>query len=94
VTWADSWPATPPDVVVQDGLGSTLMEGREAMRREYAPFFAEHPQLRGEILTRITAGDYVIDEEHIHGWQPEPVHAVAIYHVADGLIDHVRLIDG
>jgi len=36
----------------------------------------------------------VIDEEFIHGWQPEPVRAVAIYHVADGLIDHVRLIDG
>jgi hypothetical protein len=29
----------------------------------------------------------VIDEEIIHGWQPEPVRAVAIYHVAGGLID-------
>jgi len=35
----------------------------------------------------------VIDEELIHRWQAEPVRAVAISHVANGLIDHVRLID-
>jgi hypothetical protein len=33
-------------------------------------------------------------EERIHGWQADPVRAVAIYHVAHGLIDNVRLIDG
>lgn len=83
-----------PDVVVHDGAGNTLMQGHESMRAEYEPFFAEHPELRGEIVHRITAGDYVIDEELIHGWQPEPVRAVAIYHVANGRIDHVRLIEG
>jgi hypothetical protein len=30
----------------------------------------------------------------IHGWQPDPVRAVVIYHIDDGLIDHVRLIEG
>jgi hypothetical protein len=83
-----------PDVVVEDGAGNTLMQGHDSMRAEYAPFFAAQPELRGEIVHRITAGDYVIDEELIHGWQPEPVRAVAIYHIADGLIDHVRLIEG
>ena len=82
------------DVVVQDGAGTTLMQGREAMRAEYEAFFAGYPDLRGEIVQRINAGDYVIDEERIHGWQRDPVHAVAIYHISDGLIDHVRLIDG
>jgi hypothetical protein len=82
------------DVVVEDGAGTQLMQGRERMRSEYPPFFAEYPDLRGEIVHRITAGDYVIDEELIHGWQAEPVRAVAIYHVTNGLIDHVRLIDG
>jgi hypothetical protein len=80
------------NVVVEDGAGATLMQGRDAMRAEYAPFFAGHPELRGEIVHRLTVGDYVIDEERIHGWQSEPVRAVAIYHVADGLIDHVRLL--
>lgn len=83
-----------PDVVVRDGAGSTLMQGRDSMRAEYEPFFAQCPGLRAEILNRIAAGDYVIDEERIHGWQPDPVRAVAIYHIADGLIDQVRLIDG
>ena len=83
-----------PKVVVQDGAGNTLMEGHESMRAEYAPFFAECPDLRAELLHRIEAGDYVIDEERIHGWHPDPIRAVAIYHVADGLIDHVRLIEG
>src|SRR3954447_18916118 len=69
------------DVVVQDGAGTTLMQGREAMRAEYEPFFAEYPDLRGEIVHRINAGDYVIDDERIHGWQTGPVRAVAIYHV-------------
>jgi len=69
------------------------MQGHESMRAEYAPFFAEFPGLRAEILHRIETADYVIDEERIHGWQTEPVRAVAIYHVADGLIDHVRLLD-
>ena len=83
-----------PDVLVQDGAGTTLMQGLDAMRTEYAPFFAENSELRGEIVHRINAGEYVIDEELIHGWLPEPVRAVAIYHIADGLIDHVRLIEG
>jgi hypothetical protein len=83
-----------PDVVVQDGAGTTLMQGRDSMRAEYEPFFADSPNLRAEILNRISAGDYVIDEERIHGWQADPVRAVAIYHVTDGLIDQVRLIDG
>lgn len=82
------------EVVVQDGAGNTLMEGHGSMRAEYTPFFGGCPDLRAELLHRIEAGDYVIDEERIHGWQPDPVRAVAIYHVADGLIDHVRLIEG
>ena len=83
-----------PDVLVVDGAGNTLMQGREAMWGQYGPFFAENPELRGEIVHRIIARDYVIDEELIHGWQAEPVRAVAIYHITDGLIDHVRRIEG
>ena len=82
------------DVVVEDGTGTILMRGREALRAEYGPFFAGSPGLRGEIVQRIEIGEYVIDEERIHGWQPEPVRAVVIYHVKDGLIDPVRFLDG
>jgi hypothetical protein len=56
-----------------------MMQGHESMRAEYAPFFAEFPGLRAEILHRIEAAHYVIDEERIHGWQTEPVRADLIH---------------
>src|SRR5262245_5329075 len=80
------------DVVVEDARGEVLIRGRDSLRDEYAPFFRDNPSLRGGIRHRTVVGDYVIDEEEITGWQEEPVQAVAIYHVAGGLIDHVRLI--
>ena len=78
-----------PHVVIENGVGTTLMHGHEGMRAEYGPFFADHPELRGELVHRINAGEYVIDEKQTHGWLTDPVRAVAIYHIADGLIDHV-----
>jgi hypothetical protein len=50
--------------------------------------------LRAEITTRIRIGDYVIDEERITGRRgsSDDLRAVAIYHVANNLIDRVRLI--
>jgi hypothetical protein len=79
------------DAVVEDAGGSVLMAGRDDLRREYEPFFRNHPALRARILTRIAIGDYVVDEEEITGWQALPVRAVAIYHVAGDVIDQVRL---
>jgi uncharacterized protein (TIGR02246 family) len=83
-----------PDVVVEDGAGHTLMRGREQMRLEYTAFFAGYPDLRGEVVQHTAIGDYVIDEEVIRGGESEPVRAVVIYHVAEGLIDHVRMYEG
>lgn len=80
------------DVIVEDARGDVLMRGRDGLREEYAPFFRDNPSLHGEIRHRSVVGDYVVDEEEITGWQEEPVLAVAIYHVAGSLIDHVRLI--
>jgi hypothetical protein len=82
-----------PDAVITDGKGAVLMQGGAAIRAEYGPFFEAYPELRAAITSRIAIGDYVIDEELIHGWQPEPVRAVAVYHVADGLIDRVTLLE-
>jgi hypothetical protein len=80
------------NVVVEDARGAVLMSSREGLRDEYAPFFRDNPSLHGEIRHRAVVGDYVVDDEEITGWQAGPVQAVAIYHVADGVIDHVRLI--
>ena len=80
-------------VLVEDGAGTPLMRGRDALRAEYGPFFEAAPDLRVEILHRIRIGAYVIDEERITGWEPQPVRAVVVYHVADGLIDRVRFYE-
>ena len=80
------------DVTVEDARGGVLMRGHEGLREEYGPFFRDNPKLHAEVRHRVVVGDYVVDEEEITGWQAEPVRAVAIYDVADGVIDHVRLI--
>jgi hypothetical protein len=83
-----------PDTVIEDAAGKVVMRGHDAMRTAYAEFFAASPNLHAEIATRIRIGDYVIDEERITGGRDpaDEGRAVAIYHLAAGLIDHVRLI--
>jgi hypothetical protein len=82
------------DVVVEDAIGSVVMRGHDAMRTAYIDLFRESPNLHAEITTRIRVGDYVIDEERITGRRgsAEEIRVIAIYHVATGVIDRVRLI--
>ena len=80
------------DVVIEDGERDVLADGRDALRAQYAPFFAQFPDLHAEIVTRIRLGAFVIDEERVTGGGPEPLHAVAIYHVAGDLIDRVQFL--
>lgn len=80
------------DVVIEDGAGKPLMQGREAMRKAYGPMFAAYPELHCRLASRIRVGDYVIDEERITGRKPEGEHAVAIYRVAGEQIVHVRFL--
>ena len=83
-----------PHVVIDDGAGTRLMTGHEEVRAAYADSFERLPEVRAEVVHRIETGDYVVDEERVHGAEPTPIHAVVIYHVSGGLIDHVRLIRG
>ena len=70
------------------------MRGHRAMRVAYGELFHTSPELRAEITTRIRVGDYVIDEERVTGRRgsTQETRVVVIYHVANNLIDHVRLI--
>ncbi len=80
------------DVVIEDGGGHVLMEGREGMRSQYGPFFVENPALRGEIVDRMQIGAYVVDEELIHGAGEDLIRAIAIYRIAGDAIAHVRFL--
>lgn len=79
-------------IVIEDGAGKVISQGQAVMRENYARMFAAYPENRCEILHRIAVGDYVIDHERITGRGPEPLYAIAIYRVADGLIQHVRFL--
>jgi hypothetical protein len=78
--------------VVEDGHSNVLMRGREAIRAEYDPFFRDFPSLRGEVIQRISVGEWTVDEEVITGWEPHPVNALVAYHVSAGRIDRVLLL--
>ena len=71
------------------------MRGRGEIETQYGPFFESSPHLHAEIVTRIRVGEYVVDEERVTGVagvESGEVRAVAIYHVAGGLIDRLRIL--
>ena len=85
-----------PDAVTEDGTGQVMMQGHDMMRQIYGALFAQSPDLRAEVVTRIRVGNYVIDEEHITGLvmegYPSEVHAVVISRLNGQLIEHVRTL--
>lgn len=84
------------DVRIRQFDGSIVADGTDGLRSFYEPLFRDSPQLKARILHRITADDYVIDEEETTGVNvpgyPDTMHAVVIYQVKDGLIDNVVLL--
>jgi uncharacterized protein (TIGR02246 family) len=84
------------NAVVKDGDGNVLMSGIESIREMYGQLFRNSPQLAAEIPSRMTVGDFVIDEEEIDGFNlpgyPVQIHAVAVYRGTDGVIREVTLL--
>lgn len=80
--------------VVEDADGNALMIGREQLRVQYEQLFSGFPDLRAEVVTRISVGAFVVDEERLtDGPFGDRADAVAIYRVdGDGLIGHVRFL--
>ena len=79
-------------VLIEDGAGTVISRGKAAMRDNYARMFAAYPDNHCEVLHRIEIGCYIVDHERITGRGPDPVFVVAVYRVADGLIQHVRFL--
>lgn len=81
------------DATVVDGAGRVLCDGVADLRPVYGPLFEDNPHQMAVITQRITAGDYVIDDETVIGRKDgKRRRAVAIYRVRDGLIAHVTLV--
>jgi putative hydrolase of HD superfamily len=76
--------------------GSVMMTGREAIASVYGQLFAQSPDLHVEIGSRLGAGDWIVDEEDVSGvtfeGMPPTMHALIVYHVADGRIDRAQML--
>ena len=83
-----------PDALIEDATGTVVMHGHDAMRAAYSELFRASPDLHADIATRICIGEYAVHEELVTGHRglAEELRVVAVYHVANGLIDRVRII--
>ncbi len=76
--------------------GSPMFATKAVMREQYGRLFGDSPGLRVTIASRMTAGDFVIDEEHIAGVQftgmPESMSALSVYQVTGGKIARLMLL--
>lgn len=63
--------------------------GKPAFTEYYATQRFNLPKLRAEIVNRIVLGNKIIDHERIFGVREHPFEVVAVYEVADELIQTV-----
>jgi hypothetical protein len=79
------------DVTAIDGDGQTLFVGHEAMRTAYERLFADNPDLHAHVPTRLSSGDWVVDQEQVQVADGQMETLVA-YQVVDGLIRRVVML--
>jgi hypothetical protein len=81
------------DLKIVDGDGKPRCEGLAQLREVYGAMFKANPNQMCVVLKRITAGEYVIDDEEIIGRaDKQRRHAVLVYRVRGDKIAHVMLI--
>jgi putative hydrolase of HD superfamily len=86
--------ADDASVVMFDG--TVMFESKDVMREQYGKLFAGSPDLAVTIGGRVTAGMFVVDEEHLSGFifgdQPVERIAVAVYRVVEGKIARLMIL--
>ena len=86
--------ADDASVVLFDG--TPMFADKQAMREQYGQLFAGSPDLHLTVASRMTAGDFVVDEEHVSGMHfgdmPTEMTALSVYRVTHGKITRVTLL--
>ncbi len=86
--------AEDASVVLFDG--APMFADKQAMREQYGRLFADSPDLHLTIANRMTAGEFVVDEEHVSGMNfgdmPAEMTALSVYRVTDGKIARLMLL--
>jgi hypothetical protein len=78
-------------VVITDAGGRPMMAGHEAMEEQYGALFDGSPDLRAEILGRVSAGDWTVDHERVER-AGETRELLVAYQVIGGLITRVVML--
>lgn len=80
------------DVELYNFPDQLLGKGKDAMRKNYGPYFETTPDLHCELLGRIVRGNVVIDQERVRS-NNEIFEAIAIYHIENNKIKKVFFIN-
>jgi uncharacterized protein (TIGR02246 family) len=80
------------DCVIGDLNGAITQEGAGQIRERYEAMFAQYPENKAHIVSRMAAGNVVIDHERIQRSPELRLEAIAIYTVRDGLISRVDFV--
>lgn len=81
------------DVKIADLNGAVSLEGLTAYRARYAKVFADFPENKAVLVSRIAIGHVVIDHERVsRSSASEPFEVAAIYTIADGKIQRVDFV--
>lgn len=82
------------DIVVYRPPATTpSLSGKQELRAFYRDKRFNLPDLHAEILHRSVVGNKVVDHERITGIREQPIEAIAVYLVEDGLIQIVWLFN-
>jgi hypothetical protein len=92
VNWAAVFDRAAPCRIA---AASSSQRERQA-GQQYGKLFADSPDLSLTITNRMTAGKFVVDEEHVSGLRfgdmPTEIMALSVYQVTDGKISKLMLL--
>ena len=80
------------DCVIADLNGAITQEGLGQIRERYEAMFAQYPENRADIVSRMAVANIVVDHERIQRSPDLRLEAIAIYTVRDGLISRVDFV--
>ena len=71
-----------------------VLVGKQAFAEHYRKNRFSLPKLHAELVSRMVFGNKVIDQERVHGVEPEPMDVAAIYEVTPQGISKVWFLSG
>lgn len=85
-----------PDAIIVGPDGNVMTQGGDAINGMYAQLFEQSPDLHATIVSRMSVGNWVVDEEEVSGIVfegfPSDLHDVSIYQVSDAQIVRLQLL--